>query len=125
MIARPKNLPQVFVVDANADDYRNVQESLKDSGYRVEVCLNGRAALRQDPTNPPELWVVNMSLPDMSGPDLLSMLRWRYPGVPICLVSDDYRTEDEISARCSGAEMYLCKPIESDWLTAATATARD
>ena len=124
MISRPRNLPQVFVVDANVNDYRNLVESMTDGGYRMEVCPSGRAALRKDPTNPPELWVVNMNLPDMSGPDLLSMLRWRYPGVPICLVSDDYRVEDEISARCSGAEIYLCKPIESDWLTAATSAAQ-
>ncbi len=121
MIARPKNLAHVFVVDANRDDYLGLSDSMIDEGYRLEVCPSGRAALRMDPANPPKLWVVNMNLPDMSGPDLLSMLRWRYPGVPVCLVSDDYRVEDEIAARCSGAEMYLCKPIESEWLTAASA----
>lgn len=123
MIARATNQPQVFVVDANADDYSELRENMTQDGYRVEVCTSGRAALRHDPTNAPELWVVNMNLPDMSGPDLLSMLRWRYPGVPICLVSDQFRAEDEISARCSGAELYLCKPVESEWLTAATAHA--
>ena len=124
MTRRPINLPQVFVVDANNNDYRELVDTMADEGYRLEVCTSGRAALRKDPANPPELWVVNMNLPDMSGPDLLSMLRWRYPGVPICLVSDDYRVEDEIAARCSGAEMYLCKPIESEWLTAASAAAQ-
>jgi DNA-binding response OmpR family regulator len=121
MIARATNQPQVFVVDANEDDYRELVSDMNQDGYRLEVCTSGRAALRRDPANPPELWVVNMNLPDMSGPDLLSMLRWRYPGVPICLVSDDYRAEDEISARCSGAELYVCKPVASEWLTAATA----
>lgn len=123
MISRANNVPQVFVVDANAADYRELVESMNDGGYRLEVCSSGRAALRKDPSEAPEMWVVNMNLPDMSGPDLLSMLRWRYPGVPICLVSDEYQPEDEISARCSGAELYLCKPIESEWLTAATAAA--
>jgi DNA-binding response OmpR family regulator len=92
-----------------------------DDNVRMEVFNNARAALRQDPSCPPELWVVNMSLPDMSGTDLLAMLRWRYPGVPIVLVSDDYRAEDEVSARCSGAELYLCKPLQRSWLT-STAT---
>jgi DNA-binding response OmpR family regulator len=125
MIARPQNLPQIFVVDANNNDYRELVESMTDEGYKVELCPSGRAALRKDPASPPELWVVNMNLPDMTGPDLLSMLRWRYPGVPICLVSDDYRVEDEIAARCTGAEMYLCKPIESEWLTAASAAVHE
>lgn len=124
MISAAKNVPQVFVVDANVGDYRDLAETMTDSGYRIELCPSGRAALRKDPAESPEMWVVNMNLPDMSGPDLLSMLRWRYPGVPICLVSDEYRVEDEISARCSGAELYLCKPLESEWLTAATTEAR-
>lgn len=121
MVARATQQPQVCVVDANRDDYLALASEMHQSGYDVVVCGSGRAALRHDPSNPPELWVVNMNLPDMSGPDLLSMLRWRYPQVPICLVSDDYRVEDEISARCSGAELYVCKPVASEWLTAATA----
>jgi DNA-binding response OmpR family regulator len=119
MIARAADQPQVFVVDANVGDYQDLASNLSENGYHLEICANGRAALRLDPSKAPEMWVVNMNLPDISGPNLLSMLRWRYPGVPICLVSDNYRAEDEITARCSGAELYLCKPLESEWLTAA------
>ena len=47
MIARPQNLPQVFVVDASNSDYRELVDSMTDEGYRVEVCPSGRAALRK------------------------------------------------------------------------------
>jgi DNA-binding response OmpR family regulator len=120
MIARPSNLPQVFVVDANKNDYLDLQSSMADGGYRVRLCANGRAALRVEAEEAPEMWIVNINLPDMTGPDLISMLRWRYPKTPICLVSDDYSVEDEISARSTGAELYLCKPIQPEWLILAT-----
>lgn len=113
--------PTICIVDANRDDYRDLVSEMSQAGYDVITCDSGRAALRHDPSNSPELWVVNMNLPDMSGPDLLSMLRWRYPQTPICLVSDSYEAEDEIAARCSGAELYVCKPVASEWLTAAAA----
>lgn len=124
MIALPTNLPQVFVVDPKKNDYLDLQSSMADSGYRVQVCNSGRAALRIDAEQAPELWIVNMNLPDMTGPDLISMLRWRYPKTPICLVSDDYSVEDEINARSTGAELYLCKPIEPEWLMAATPSSQ-
>ncbi len=118
MISKPKNDMHVFVVDKNVGDYLSLTDAFCHDGVGVEVFSTARAALRHDPSNPPDLWVVNMNLPDISGPDLLSMLRSRYPGVPVYLVSDEYRVEEEICARCSGAEMYFCKPLQESWLSA-------
>jgi hypothetical protein len=38
-------------------------------------------------------------------------------------VSDEYSVEDEISARCSGAEMYLSKPLQREWLITGVSPA--
>jgi DNA-binding response OmpR family regulator len=114
--------PQVIIVDPRFGEYLDISEYLEDSGYCVEHCESGRDALRKNPLNP-QLWVVNIHLPDMSGPDLLSLLRWRHPGARICLVSDNYQIEDEIRARSVGAELYLSKPIVKEWLTEAAAVS--
>ena len=123
MISRPKSHTNVAVVGARPDDYLGLVDELAGEGVSLDVFNSARAALRSSTTAAPDLWILNMNLPDMSGTDLLSMLRWRFPGVPVFLVSDDYRQEDEISARSSGAEMYLCKPLCGEWLTEATAAA--
>jgi DNA-binding response OmpR family regulator len=109
------------VVDASPADYADMLRDAASEGYELQLFDSGRAALRKDPALGPEMWVVNMRLPDMAGADLLSMLRWRYPGVPVVLVSDKYSAQDEISARCSGAEMYLSKPLRCEWLMASAA----
>jgi DNA-binding response OmpR family regulator len=124
MISKPKNHSHVFVVDARVADYGELIEAFGADGVGVELFASGRAALRHDPHDPPDLWVINMHLPDLDGPDLLSMLRNRYPGVPLYLVSDDYNVEEEISARCSGAEMYFCKPLQESWLAASVMARR-
>ncbi len=124
MISSVKNVAKVFVVDSHPDDYQGICQRATDDGLNLQLFNSGRDALRKDPAQAPELWVVNMRLPDMSGTDLLSMLRWRYPGVPVVLVSDSYRAEDEISARCSGAELYLSKPLQSEWLASTAAAQR-
>jgi two-component system response regulator (stage 0 sporulation protein F) len=118
MISKQKNHSHVFVVDTRVADYGTLIEAFGQEGVGIEVFATGRAALRHDPSDPPDLWVINMHLSDFDGPDLLSMLRGRYPGVPVYLVSDEYTAEEEISARCSGAEMYFCKPLQESWLAA-------
>lgn len=124
MIYAPKHSLKVCVVDTQPGDYSDMNTEADAAGIDLQVFTSGRDALRRDATQTPEMWVVNMRLPDMPGTDLMNMLRWRYPGVPVVLVSDSYRAEDEITARCSGAEMYLSKPLRSEWLASTTGSHR-
>ena len=123
MISHSSNAPQIFFIDAKPESNRELSADLQESGYEVQSFESGKSALRMSQIAPPDLWVVSMSLPDISGPELVSMLRWRYPQSKICLVSDEYRVNEEIDARCSGPEMYFAKPINSNWLLEAIGDA--
>jgi DNA-binding response OmpR family regulator len=107
-------------VDADPEGYDAEVHDLESRRTQVEFYSSARSVLRSSKRHPPELCIVNLQLPDMSGLDLYQMLIDRWPGVPIYLVGDKYNPEDEIRARCSGATLYFCKPIESGWLSAAT-----
>ena len=111
---------RIVVVDADPRGYEAEVHDLETRRTQVEFYSSARSVLRSPKRHPPELCIVNLQLPDMSGLDLYQMLIDRWPGVPIYLVGDQYNPEDEIRARCSGATLYFCKPIESGWLTAAT-----
>ena len=117
MIRRPDN-STICVVDTQPDDYSALVQNAPKEKAEVRFLNCGRAALRLKAGSPPELWIINMRLPDMSGLDLYGMIRSRYPGVPVYLVADNYQAEDEINARSCGATMYFCKPLQSDWLLA-------
>jgi DNA-binding response OmpR family regulator len=111
MIMRPRS-STICVVDAAPTDY----DGLPSEDSHLEFVRSGRAALRVDPTVDPDLWIINMDLPDMSGLDLYPMIRSRFPGVPIYLVADEHTVDNEIRARSSGATMFLCKPLQREWL---------
>ena len=119
MIAYPKLHAKIVVVDSQPHDYAAVARDARREDMQLEFLSTGRAALRFRGDVAPRLWVINMHLPDMSGLDLYKMLEQRWPDTPVFLVGDDYRPEDEIHARMSGATFYFCKPLESDWLAAA------
>ena len=119
MICQPKNTAKIFVVDAQPKDYSGVVGDAVYDSVQFKFFGNGRDALSSQLAEEPEMWVVNMNLPDMSGTDLQELLRARGSKVPVMLVGDQYRVEDEIDARSSGATMYFAKPLQREWLLAS------
>ena len=123
MICHTNKNAKIFVVDPQATDYAGmVGEAVYDS-VKFIFFDDGRGALSSPTAEEPELWVVNMNLPDMSGTDFQELLRQRGSKVPVMLVGDEYRVEDEIDARSSGASMYFAKPLQRDWILAPRQTA--
>jgi DNA-binding response OmpR family regulator len=120
MIARPKKRSRVVVVDSKPNDYASLLADKAFGETDFEFFDQARKVLRYSPERDPQLCVINMNLPDMNGLDLYHMVSVRWPDTPVYLVGDDYRPEDEISARVSGATFYFCKPLQSEWLAAAT-----
>ena len=115
MIMCPRS-STICVVDAAPNDYDGMAETMPSQDGQLQFVRSGRAALRVDPAVDPDLWIINMDLPDMSGLDLYPMIRSRFPGVPIYLVADRHSADNEIRARSSGATMFFCKPLQSEWL---------
>lgn len=106
----------VYVVDSKPSDYRHLVRD-NDDGQRTFAFLNdARSALRVNPTSSDAVWIINLDLPDMSGLDLYSMLRSRFPTSPVYIVGNDYHPDEERAARMSGASLYFCKPIQPEWL---------
>ena len=115
MIMRPRS-STICVVDASPDDYQAVVGAMPSQEAHLQFVPSGRAALRVNPAVEPDLWIINMDLPDMSGLDLYPMIRSRFPTAPIYLVANQHTIDNEIRARSSGATMYFSKPLQSEWL---------
>jgi two-component system OmpR family response regulator len=109
-------LSNVIVVDANCDAYHALAIALRPHDVHVCCFSTGRDALRTIGAFPSALWIVNIQLPDISGVDLLRLIRHRIRRCGIILVGDDYSAEDELAARAAGATAYLCKPASIAWL---------
>jgi FixJ family two-component response regulator len=121
MIWEQKVRTTVYVVDPQTDDYVNLVpgNAIVGSNTNVVFFRSGQEALRSAAVDKPAMWVINVRLPDMSGTDLQSILKSKGCKAPIALVGDEYSVDDEMTARCAGAEMYFAKPISHQVLTAA------
>ncbi len=104
----------VVIVDPVVDDYNALVASRRADNSRFFFFDTGEAAVRLSaPAN--AVWLINVDLPDMPGPDLTRLLRGRTDRPTVCLIGDQYDFEDELAARCCGAALYLCKPLSPQW----------
>ncbi len=103
---------RILVVDPRQMDYDWLIHRVTASRGQIRFLATGRAALRQGRDLAADLYLVNVRLPDLSGCDLVEMLRPFPPGAVVFLVADAYAVEDEIRALGLGVNGYLCKPLE-------------
>ena len=106
----------IAIVDRDRAGYEALAPLCAGEGASLRFLSTGRDALRLAATERVAMWLIGVDLPDMSGFDLQQMLRDGSWETTACMVADSYCAEDEIRARCAGATMYVCKPLQPSWL---------
>lgn len=80
------------------DDERHVRESmamvLESDGYEVRTAKHGIDALLQAELSRPDLVITDLNMPEMSGFELLPILRKKYPSLPLIAISGLYDCAD-------------------------------
>ena len=85
----------------------------------VGEASNGREALALVETVRPDVVLMDVNMPVVSGPEAAQQMRLRFPQVPIIMLTVSERDEDLFAAIRSGAQGYLLKNVETaDLLTA-------
>ena len=115
MSAGPDVPARVVVVD----DDRLIREMVRDAIgdlARVECCDSSEAALEALHREPADLVVSDLTMPGLSGIELLEEVRRSYPATDFMLLTGDATVESAVGALRMGAADYLTKPINGDEL---------
>jgi two-component system, OmpR family, phosphate regulon response regulator PhoB len=104
---------KVLVVDDEPDITALVAYHLAKEGYRVTTAANGSDALRSARDERPDLVVLDLMLPGLSGYDILAELRRREETreVGVILLTARKEEPDRIKGLSLGADDYLAKPF--------------
>src|SRR5438874_9412747 len=104
---------RILVVDDEPDITALVAYHLAKSGYRVTTAANGRDALRAAREERPDLVVLDLMLPGISGYDVLAELRRREEtrDLGVILLTARKDEPDRIKGLSLGADDYLPKPF--------------
>ena len=109
---------RVLVVDDHADAAETLAMLLRHAGHEVVALTDGRAAVDVAPTFRPDIVILDIGLPDMSGYDVARELR-RLPGTAnadIVAVSGYGRGDHVHRAREAGFSAYCVKPLGGEAL---------
>ena len=99
-----------------------LEKILQSAGYRVTSVPNGTAALKTAREDPPDLAIVDLSMPGVDGFSVCSMFkRTKNFKAPVLVLSGRVSEKDEQAALRAGADAFIRKPVEREKLLATVA----
>ncbi len=104
-------MTSVLVVDDNVSVRRSLALCLEDWGYDVSTASSGEEALVHLESSLPDLVLLDIMMPGISGLDVLERVVARFPDLPVIMVSGDGDVSDVVQAIRLGTWDYLMKPI--------------
>jgi two-component system, OmpR family, response regulator len=101
----------VLVVDDEAVLAEMVSMALRYEGWNIATAADGSSAVAAARAQRPDVVVLDVMLPDMSGLEVLHKLREQTPQLPVLLLTAKDAVEDRIAGLTAGGDDYVTKPF--------------
>jgi len=108
---------KILIADDDPQILRALRITLGARGYDVVTAPDGRAALDAAVSEHPDLIVLDLGMPGLSGIEVIEGVRG-WSQVPILVVSGRSESWDKVDALDAGADDYVTKPFQADELLA-------
>lgn len=103
-------LAHVLVIEDDPQIQRFLSAALEAHNYAIELAATGAEGLRLATVRQPDIVIVDLGLPDISGLDVITRLREWYAR-PILVLTARSQEDDKVAALDRGADDYLTKPF--------------
>ena len=104
----------ILVVEDDNGLQKYLKELLLDNGYAVQTVSDGIAALDYFKKTEPDLMVLDLGLPVMSGEAVCREIRKKYKDLPIIILTAKDSINDIVEGLNLGADDYMTKPFVAD-----------
>ena len=113
-------MSRILVVEDDPDIADLMRRYLQKGGFEVDVRSAGRDALTAIAAHPPDLLVLDLMLPQVSGLDICRQVRAdeKTSAIPIIMVTARTEESERIAGLDTGADDYLAKPFSPGELVA-------
>ncbi len=116
-VRRPGERTRILAVDDEHQVLRLLQRSLDEAGYQPIVTSDPSQVTKIVEKEEPDLVLLDLMLPGVSGFDLLRQIR-EFSGVPVIFLTASDHSEDTVRALKMGADDYITKPFSVSELLA-------
>lgn len=107
-------MPRILLVEDNELNRDMLSRRLQRRGYEVVEALDGRDALERASTSSPDLVLMDMDLPVLSGWEVTRILKEKTEtaAIPVIALTAHALTEDRERALEAGCDAYQSKPVD-------------
>ena len=104
-------MPRILIVDDEPEMVRGLQDNLRFEGYQTLTAGDGARALALAASEAPDLIVLDLMMPGLSGWDVCRALRERGLDIPIIMLTARGQESDQVRGLELGADDYVTKPF--------------
>lgn len=108
----------ILVVEDDTGLQKYLKELLLDNGYSAQIASDGIQALNSIQKLQPDLMILDLTLPNMSGEAVMMEVRKNYTDLKVIILTAKDEVSDIISGLNLGADDYITKPFIADELLA-------
>jgi len=108
----------VMVIEDDEGIQKYLKELLLDNGYSVQTASDGVVGLELIKTSHPDLVILDLGLPKLSGETVCRELQKNYPQIPVIILTARDGVSDIVHGLDLGADDYMTKPFIADELLA-------
>lgn len=114
----------VLIVDDEVESLDGFELILASNGFNhIRTCKDSRQAMDEIVRNEPSVILLDLSMPHISGRELLKLLIVRFPQIPVIIVTGMNEIETAVACMSLGAHDYMVKPVEPQRLVASVRRA--
>jgi CheY-like chemotaxis protein len=103
--------PFVLIVDDDEVIRSLLRLTLPDEGYDLVEAEDGDQALQISDADQPALVLLDWRMPGISGEEVLTALKQRYPDVPVVVLTAEPEAKVRTQAESLGADVFMAKPF--------------
>ena len=106
------NREKILIVEDDTSISGALKVRLASAGYSPQVVGDGQTAVRSVATDPPDLVILDLKLPDIHGFEVCRMLRRQYQPweLPVLMLTGSETPKTKLGGFATGADAYMTKP---------------
>jgi DNA-binding response OmpR family regulator len=108
----------ILIVEDDSGVQKYLKELLLDNGYSVHIVGDGIEAIEYIQKSQPDLVILDLGLPKLTGEGVVAEIRKNYPELRIIILSAKDTLNDVVQGLSLGADDYMTKPFVADELLA-------
>ena len=104
-------MPKILIVEDEPDMVAGLRDNFEFEGYQVLSALDGVSGLERALADSPDLVILDVMMPRMSGLEVCKQLKSKRPAIPIIMLTARGQEVDKVVGLELGADDYITKPF--------------